>query len=442
MSRLRLAGVAAPRPTAGRGVHHGRSPGALRARSRHRHVALARALAPRHGVSPIPPSASGPRAARPGSDELRADGAAQDVRFALRLFRKHPTSSGIAIVGLAVAIAVAVSVFTVVDAVMLRPYGMDDPASVVSVGEPRHGWALWPYSSFLKIQEAATLARVEASMSPKVRFSQVATPGTESNRRARFVSGGYLAMLGGRPVLGRPIGPHDDVAGAPPVIMVSHQLWSTALDADPAAIGRTMWLNGTPVTLVGVMSPEFTGPSRSGGPAIWAPLAAFDDVLGGKPLTRTSNELVEVVARLAPSASPRALEDNLTSVVHGWHTATTVARASAASGSKVPPRRWPGGTRGIVLTILFVFGIVGLGARGRVREHGESAPRSGDDASVRDGDAPRARREHRQACPPDAQREPDARRRGRRLGIRLEHLARAGSADDARSARVSSRGEA
>ena len=47
-----------------------------------------------------------------------------------------------------------------------------------------------------------------------------------------------------------------------------------------------MWLNGTPVTLVGVMNPEFTGPSENGGPAIWAPFAAFDDVQGGKPLTR------------------------------------------------------------------------------------------------------------------------------------------------------------
>ncbi len=292
--------------------------------------------------------------------EVRTDGAAQDLRFALRLFRKHPTSSGIAIVGLAVAIAVAVSVFTIVDAVMLRPYGMDDPSSVVSVGEPRHGWALWPYSSFLKIQEAATLARIEASMSPKVRFSPVSTPGTETKRRARFVSGGYLTMLGGRPALGRPIGPHDDVAGAPPVIMVSHQLWSTALDADPGAIGRTMWLNGTPVTLIGVMNPEFTGPSRSGGPAIWASLAAFDDVLGGRPLTRTSNELVEVVARLTPNASPRALEDSLTSVVHNWDIGTPShekrrvridSAASPVSGRDAAEA---------YLTILFVFGVVGL----------------------------------------------------------------------------------
>jgi len=251
-------------------------------------------------------------------DEVRADGTAQDLRFAVRLFRKHPASTGIAIIGL----AVAVSVFTVVDAVMLRPYGMDDPDSVVSIDEPRHGWPLWPYSSFLKIQDASTLARVEASLSPRVRFSAAATPGTESNHRARFISGGYLVMLGGRPALGRPIGPHDDLAGAPPVIMVSHRVWSAALGADPAAIGRTMWLNGTPVTLVGVMSRDFTGPSKSGGPAIWAPIAAYDDVLGGKPLTRTSNELVEVVARLVPRASPRALEDSLTAVVDTWNAPT------------------------------------------------------------------------------------------------------------------------
>ena len=293
-------------------------------------------------------------------DEVRVDGAAQDIRFALRLFRKHPASSGIAIVGLAVAIAVAVSVFTIIDAVMLRPYRMHDPSSVVSVGEPRHGWALWPYSSFLKIQEATTLARIEAAMSPKVRFSAVATPGTESQRRARFVSGGFLTMLGGRPVLGRLLGAHDDVAGAPPVIMVSHRLWSTALNADPDAIGRTMWLNNTPVTLVGVMSPHFTGPFESGGPAIWAPLAAYDEVFGGTPLTRTSNELVEVFARLVPGTSSRALEDNLTSVVHGWNTSSESGeRRRVRIDSAASPVSGKDAAESY-LTILFVFGVVGL----------------------------------------------------------------------------------
>ena len=133
----------------------------------------------------------------PWMDEVRAVGTAQDLRFAMRLFRKHRTSTGIAIIGLAVAMAVAVSVFTVVDAVMLRPYGMDDPDSVVSIDEPRHGWPLWPYSSFLKIQDASTLARVEASLSPRVRFTAAATPGAESNHRARFISGGYWSCSAG-----------------------------------------------------------------------------------------------------------------------------------------------------------------------------------------------------------------------------------------------------
>jgi predicted permease len=293
-------------------------------------------------------------------DDLRTDGTAQDLRFAVRLFRKHPTSSGIAVVGLAVAIAVAVTVFTIVDAVMLRPYGMDDPASVVSVGEPRHGWALWPYSSFLRIQEAATLARLEASLSPKVRFSQSATPGTESIRRARFVTGGYLTMLGGRPALGRPIGLHDAIPGAPLVIMVSHQLWSTTLNADPGAIGRTMWLNGTPATLIGVMNPAFTGPVKNGGPAIWAPLAAFDEVLGGAPLTQTSNDLVEVIARLAPETSARALEESLTAVVRG---SDTVAGSSEHRRVRIESAASPVSGRDAAesyLTILFLLGVVGL----------------------------------------------------------------------------------
>ena len=185
----------------------------------------------------------------------------QDSRFALRLFRKHPVPVSIAIGGLALAIGVVSSVFTIVDATMLKPYGMDEPSSVVSVGSATfYGFSDWTYSTFLRMHDEATLSRIEASRLNSVRFSSARAADDNVSRHALFVSGGYLQMLGGRPVLGRALEPSDDAPGAPLVAVVSHQFWSSALSRDPDAAGKTIWLNDVAVSVVGVLRPEFNGP--------------------------------------------------------------------------------------------------------------------------------------------------------------------------------------
>lgn len=292
--------------------------------------------------------------------EFRADEALRDVRFGARLLFKQPASTIIAITGLGAAIGVVVSVFTVVDATMLRPFGMDDPASVVSVGSVRHhGWPFWSYATYLTMKDEAALARLEASLLERVRIGTAAAGDAEVRRRVQFVSGGYLPLLGGRPSHGRPLAPSDDAAGATPVAMISHHLFTTLLNGDPAAVGKTFWLNGSPVTLVGVMRPAFTGPGEA--PAVWAPVGTIDDVLGGKALDRDSRTTVEVIARLNPDASLSAAEDNLSAIVNRLQPTTPVndpsrsvrldSLASPSSG-----RQALESYAGIAAT----FGIVGL----------------------------------------------------------------------------------
>ncbi len=244
----------------------------------------------------------------------------QDLRFALRLFRKHPAPVGIALGGLALAIGVVTAVFSLVNASMLRPYGMDDPASVVRVGRPSHGgWSQWAYARFRQLREGSTLSTIEASMPGRVRFSTVAADDTARSREVQFVSGGYLPMLGGRASRGRGLGPTDDTPGAPAVIVISGHFWKTELDSDPEVVGKTVWLNGSAVSIVGVLGPEFTGPVRIR-PSLWAAFAAADDVLGGPAFdARTTNE-VDVIARLAPGATTWAAQDQLSGVVSGWST--------------------------------------------------------------------------------------------------------------------------
>jgi predicted permease len=256
----------------------------------------------------------------------------QDLRFALRLFRRHPAPAGIAIGGLALAIAVVTSAFTIVNATLLRPYGMDDSSSVVLVTDASHGrrpYKYWSYARFVRMRDEATLARVEASTWETVRFGTAAALEADVSRRLMFVSGGYLPMLGGRPLHGRTLQPADDAPGASPVVVASHHFWATQLNADASLVGRPVWLNGAAATLVGVLQPDFTGPVEFDvRPALWAPLSAHDEIPSSPPIEETLGTSVQVVARLAPGTSMRAAQENLDAIVARTRTARPTSHAA------------------------------------------------------------------------------------------------------------------
>ena len=239
----------------------------------------------------------------------------RDLRFGLRLIRKHPAPVAIGIGGLGLAIAAVTSVFTLIDATMLRSYGMHDPSSVVRVVVPGHeSFSYWPYRTFLHLEEEASLTRVEASLFENVRFSSGAPADDVPGRWLMFVSGGYHDTFGARPLFGRTLQPADDLPGAPAAVVVSHHLWSTEFRSDPSAVGRTVWINGAPVILVGVLERGFTGPAKTRA-AIWAPLSLYDDVGIGAAFQPTSTAYVEVFGRLAPGATIEAARDNLEPIV-------------------------------------------------------------------------------------------------------------------------------
>jgi predicted permease len=243
--------------------------------------------------------------------------ARQDLRFGLRLFRKYPLPAGIAIGGLGLAIGVSTAAFSIVNASLLRPYGMDDPSTIVSVGQPGgHRLIGWPYAQFVRMREAATAIRLEAAAARRLR---VGTSRNEDGpaRIVAFVSGGYFETLGGGTVIGRRIAPSDDLPNAAPAVVISDYLWRTGFGADASVIGRAIWVNDAPATIVGVVSAGFSAPIEvDARPALWAPLGAYDDLLAGPAFQPTSGSSVEVVGRLAPGAGIQAATDNLTTILN------------------------------------------------------------------------------------------------------------------------------
>jgi predicted permease len=223
----------------------------------------------------------------------------QDLRGAARLFRRRPGIIGGTAAGLALAIAVCTTVFTIVDTSLLRQYGMDNPHTVVRVQRlfDRGLATQWPYDVFAQLRAQARLARVEASSSDSVSFSW--TPDGEGVHEGDLlaVSGGYLQMLGARAAHGRILLPADDLAGAAGVVVLNHAFWKARFGADASIVGRTAWLSGRPWTIAGVLEPGFTGPEDTP-PAIWAPLRSYQAAAYGEPEDRSSAILVDVIARV------------------------------------------------------------------------------------------------------------------------------------------------
>lgn len=254
---------------------------------------------------------------------LPAGSTLQDLRFALRLFRKHPAPVGIAVGGLALAIGVATAVFSIISATMLQPYGMDEPESIVTVLRPDRERSGWSYVRYLELRGASTQesVRLEASRETRVQFAATSDGFEGPERVALFVSGGYLGMLGGRPSIGRALEPADDRPGAALVAVVSHHFWQTTLRGDRAVVGRTTWLNGEPVTIVGVLREGFTGPARraraqlKSSPQIWVPFAVYDELRMGTAFGTNATTEVHVIGRLGSGVAIAAAQAQLSAII-------------------------------------------------------------------------------------------------------------------------------
>jgi putative ABC transport system permease protein len=188
--------------------------------------------------------------------------------------------------------------FAVVDAVLVRPLPVPDPATLVRVGEAHPdapALANVTYATFLDLETgAATLAHIAAS---RFWFANVTGDGDPERLTGALVSGAFFDALGVAPLRGRLLGPDDDRPGRDDVIVISEGLWRRRFGADEAGVGRRVQLNGQSVEIVGVLP---RGAELPLGTDVWSPLVARG---GGLETNRRFHGL-QVIARLAPDAAP------------------------------------------------------------------------------------------------------------------------------------------
>src|SRR5215467_1090133 len=192
----------------------------------------------------------------------------QDVRYGLRMLVKNPTLTIVAVLTLALGVGANTAIFSIVDAVLLRSLPYRDPDRLVRIffNEPGVGLRDVRFSK-PELDDLQTRAGVFEDVTPIYEGSENVT-GAGQPERLDGVNGSfsYFSMLGVSPQVGRLFGPQDFAPGFAAKAVISDGLWHRAYAADPNVIGRILWLDNDPLTIIGVLPPGFRhpGPTVSG----------------------------------------------------------------------------------------------------------------------------------------------------------------------------------
>jgi predicted permease len=200
----------------------------------------------------------------------------QDVRYAIRMLRNSPAFSAIAILTLALGIGANTALFSVVNGVLLNPLSYPQPAQLVAIYGTTPGYDHAPinYPNFLDWQRDA---RSFSSMAiyHNADYNYIGTSQAE-RVRGYLVSADFFRTLGVNPVLGRTFRVDDDQIGAAPVVILGGGFWSEKFGSAPDIVGKSLTLNGTSYTVIGVVPASFTfyGQDRD----VYTPIGQWDDV--------------------------------------------------------------------------------------------------------------------------------------------------------------------
>ncbi|MBO0725309.1 MAG: ABC transporter permease [Blastocatellia bacterium] len=234
----------------------------------------------------------------------------QDLRFGLRMLQKTPGFTVVAALTLALGIGVNTGLFTLFNAVALRPLPVKDPDRIVKIYRKELGHSerevngssnMFSYPEYLGHRDntrgfSGLTAYADASLTLDAAEPEAI--------KGLLVTENYFSMLGDEMALGRGFAPEEYRApGAAAVVVLSYRFWSQRFGADAGLIGKTITLNHQPFTVVGVAARDFNG-AELVAPDLWAPITMQAQLMSGRDfLSRQNLSWLEVVGRLKPGAS-------------------------------------------------------------------------------------------------------------------------------------------
>jgi putative ABC transport system permease protein len=226
----------------------------------------------------------------------------QDLKFALRMLRKNPGFTAVAILTLALGIGADTAIFSVVNSVLLQPLPYKEPGRIISLTQydlkTHAGGALMSYTKFTQIQEQSKTLENLAGYYP-LALSLVTEREPEAVNGAR-ASIDFFRVLGISPARGRVFLPEEEQDGGPDVAVISDGFWHSHFAGDPAALGKTLALDGKNATIVGILPASFRFPLQFPEPDVWLPRPS-ETVLLTPAQVRGGASYFNMIARLRPS---------------------------------------------------------------------------------------------------------------------------------------------
>ena len=236
----------------------------------------------------------------------------QDIHFGFRMLRKSPGFTVVAVLTLAIGIAANAVVFSVVNALVLRPMDLPHARSLHMIENGKQHF-MQSYPDYLDLRDR------NRTFEGVVAFS-VAAVGLDSGQGSSSAwvyesSGNYFDVIGIQPYLGRFFHAADEHGqGSAPYIVLSYAYWQNHFPADRGVVGRTVLLNKNPFTVLGVAPPGFRGTALFFAPDLWVPLINQAQIAGESTLDARNIRNVWIVGRAKPGVSPGQMAGDLDSL--------------------------------------------------------------------------------------------------------------------------------
>jgi predicted permease len=241
---------------------------------------------------------------------------AQDITYALRLMRKSPGFTAVVVLSLALGIGANSAIFSVMDAVILRSLPVSHPEQLyLLIPAGAKGQAAFSYPGFEAFRRANQVFSETFNFSEGGEWNVIVDNQAELTNGS-LVTGNFFTGLGLPAIAGRVFTTDDDTASAGSVAVISYRLWQRRFGLDAAALGSVINVNGIPVTIVGVVPPEFTGLSVGYPNDIWIPMAVEPRLARGRSLlTSNGTWWLLGMGRLKPGVTEAQARANLEVVV-------------------------------------------------------------------------------------------------------------------------------
>jgi putative ABC transport system permease protein len=265
----------------------------------------------------------------------------QDIRYGARMLIKQPGFTTVAVITLALGIGANTAIFSVVNAVLLRPLPFPNPDRLAMINTINLARGITDFGTsmpdFLALRDRNhSFEKIAAFSSMSFNISGRSEP---ERVRGAQASADVFTVLGVMPSRGRIFTPEEEIFGKHHVVILSDALWQRRFGADAAIVGQSMMLNGEPYTIIGVMPRSFQIPDQT--MALWTPLA----VAGGSENSTRGNYWLGVVGRLKPGIEPgeaqaemdgifRQLDEQDETVISGSGTQVVRLHEAAVGGVK------------------------------------------------------------------------------------------------------------